>query len=33
MPVSQIMDYFNDQMRVAPMRFLPRIRSVRATGQ
>ena len=23
MPVSQIIDYFNDQMRVAPMRFLP----------
>ncbi len=23
MPISQIIDYFNDQMRVAPMRFLP----------
>ena len=23
MPVSQVIDYFNDQMRVAPMRFLP----------
>ncbi|MFH0343056.1 MAG: hypothetical protein ACHBNF_13200 [Chromatiales bacterium] len=23
MPISQIIDYFNDQMRAAPMRFLP----------